>query len=387
MTPVLAGVVQRGDVAGLVALTARGNETHLEIHGVQDLAAPAPMTRETIFRIASITKLITAVAAMTLVEEARIRLDDSIESWLPELANRQVLRSLDGPVTDTVPASRPITLRDLMTSQMGFGAVMAMPNTYPIQTLIDRSGLAAGPVEPQLSHDDYMRRLGTLPWLHHPGEGWRYHHASDVLGILIARITGGSLADALRERIFDPLRMADTGFAVPAPSLPRLATVYARDAAAKLQPFTDGRQGSLGAQPTFESGGGGLFSTADDLLAFGRMMLAKGYAPTGRILSRPGITLMTTDQISQFAKAQSPFSPGFWEHRGWGFGLSVVTSRGSISQTPGAYGWNGGYGTTLHIDPSEDMISIFLMQRLMTAPDDSGLNEDFLTLAYQAIED
>lgn len=387
MRPVLSGPIDRREVAGLVALVSRGDEIHLETLGVQDLATGAPMTRETIFRLASISKPITAVAAMTLVEQAVLRLDDSVEPWLPELADRKVLRSLDGPVDDTVPAHRAITLRDLLTFQLGFGAIMAPPGAYPIQALIAEAGIGAGAAGPQIGNDEYMRRLGALPLLHQPGERWMYHSGSDVLGVLIARVTGKSLGEALRERVFDPLRMHDTGFTIAPDKIGRLAGCYERDAAGALQPYADPRPGGPTTPVAFESGGGGLFSTVDDMLAFGRMMLAMGYAPGGRILGRPTVELMTTDQISAAAKAASPFFPGFWEHYGWGFGVSVVTRRGTISETPGRYGWDGGFGTTLRIDPKEDMISLFLMQRMMTAPDDTAINEDFLTLAYQAIED
>src|SRR5262245_47198070 len=199
---VLAGHVERGEVPGLVALVHRRGETHVEALGVKALGSPEPMTRDTIFRMASMTKPIAAAAALILVEECRLRLDDPVDEFLPELANRRVLAKLDGPVDDTVPARRPLTLRHLLTFRAGFGFVMAPPGRFPIQKAIAEAGLAPGPTQPTFTPDEYLRRLGTLPLIHQPGEAWLYHTASDVLGVLIARASGQSFGAFLRERIF-----------------------------------------------------------------------------------------------------------------------------------------------------------------------------------------
>ena len=381
----LRGHVARGDVPGLVALVARRDAVHVTAIGVQDVASRAPMRRDTIFRIASMTKPVTAAAAMMLVEESRIGLDDPVDRWLPELASRRVLRRIESPLDDTVPAARPITLRDLLTFRFGLGAVMAMPGTYPIQAAMAELGVAPGPEQVAAAPDDYMRRIGRLPLMHQPGEKWMYHTGADILGVLIARIAGMRLADFLRERIFAPLGMRDTGFSVPDAAIDRLAACYARDPKSGALTVWDAADGGCYARPpVFPSL---LVSTADDFLAFGRMLLQHGRHTDVRILERPSVELMMTDHITPEQKAASPFFPGFWDTKGWGFGGAVVTRRDPTGANPGSYGWSGGFGTNFIVDPAAEMVAILLVQRLMRSADDSALNEEFLTLAYQAISD
>ena len=214
---------------GLVALVSHHDDVHVETLGTMSFGQPAPMKRDTIFRIASLTKPITAVAAMILVEECKLRLDESIEPWLPELANRRVLKSISSQPDDTVPALRAITVRDLLTYRMGFGSVMAMPDTYPIQKLIREYRIGGdGPTLPSQAPgtEEWLRKLGSLPWMAQPGERWMYHVSGDVLGVLIARVSGQSLGTFMRERIFDPLGMKDTAFHVPAEKIDRLPACY-----------------------------------------------------------------------------------------------------------------------------------------------------------------
>lgn len=240
---VLSGYVERGEIPGLVALVSRHGDVHVETVGTLAAGGGQPMRHDTIFRIASITKLVTAVAAMILVEECKLRLDASIEPWLPELADRRVLTSLSAQLDDTVPALRALTLRDLLTSCMGFGSVMAMPGTYPIQKFIREYRIGGdGPMLPTdyPQTDEWLRRLGSLPWLAQPGERWMYQVSSDVLGVLVARVSGQSLGTFMRERIFAPLGMHDTGFQVPPEKRTRLCGFYAFDpAAGRLQSVDD----------------------------------------------------------------------------------------------------------------------------------------------------
>ena len=215
MHQALSGYVERKEMPGLVALVSRHDDVHVETLGTMAFGHPAPMKRDTIFRIASIAKPITAVAAMILVEECKLRLDESIEAWLPELANRRVLKSISSQPDDTVPALRAITVRDLLTSRMGFGSVTAMPDTYPIQKLIREYRIGGdGPKLPSQSPgtEEWLQKLGSLAWMAQPGEQWMYHVSIDVLGVLIARVSGQSLGAFMRERIFDPLGMKDTAF-------------------------------------------------------------------------------------------------------------------------------------------------------------------------------
>jgi CubicO group peptidase (beta-lactamase class C family) len=388
MSSVMRGYVERGEVAGVVTLLCRHDEVHVEATGAQDRDAGTPLLRDSLFRIASMTKPITAAAAMILVEEARLRLDDPVDRLLPELANRRVLRSIDSPIDDTVPANRPITLRDLLTFRWGLGAVMAPPGRYPIQKAISDAGLAPGPNPITITSDELMRRFGALPLIHQPGEAWMYHNGSDVLGVLIERASSMRFEDFLAERLFTPLGMKDTAFSVPEEKLDRLTTCYQRDAATgSLVVYDEGRGGRWSRPPAFASGGGGLISTADDFLAFARMMLNHGRHGAERILARPTVELMTADHMTPEQKANSPFSPGFWDTTGWGLGVSSITRRDSLSMSPGSYGWVGGFSTSWYNDPHEDMVAILLVQRSMTGPNEGGILDDFTTLAYQAIDD
>jgi CubicO group peptidase (beta-lactamase class C family) len=388
MHDVMAGHVARGRLPGLVTLIRRRGETHVDAIGTKAVDGSDPMRRDTIFRIASMTKPVTAVAAMILVEEARLRLDDPVDPWLPELADRKVLRAIDSPLDDTVPSRRPITLRDLLTFRLGLGAVMAPPRRYPIQQAMADAGVAPGPNLPSIAPDELMKRFGSLPLLHQPGEKWMYHSGSDILGVLLARVTGQTLETFLRERIFAPLGMNDTAFSVPDAKLDRLASCYQTDTTTgEIALFDDARGGRWSRPAVFEAGGGGLVSTVDDYLAFGLMMLNKGRHAGDRILSRLSVELMTTDQITPEQKAASPFFPGFWDNRGWGFGVSMITRRDDMAAVPGRFGWDGGYGTSWYADPKEDMVAILMTQRLWDSPVGPAVYGDFWTSAYQAIDD
>src|SRR5712691_10187377 len=228
MHDVMAGYVERGEVPGLVTLVSRRGEVHVDAIGMKAVAGLDPIRRDTIFRISSMTKPITAAATMILVEECKVRLDEPVDRWLPERADRKVLKRLDGPLDDTLPANRPITVRDLLTFRMGFGQMMAPPDAYPILKAASEQQIGMGPPSPSTlpAPDEWMRRLGQLPLMRQPGEKWMYNTGSDVLGVLIARASGQTLETFLRERIFEPLGMPDTGFSVPAAGLDRLATGY-----------------------------------------------------------------------------------------------------------------------------------------------------------------
>jgi len=265
---------------------------------------------------------------------------------------------------------------------------MVFPEKHPIQKAMSDAGVSPSAKLPAHAPDELMKRFGSLPLAHQPGEKWMYNSGSDILGILISRATGKTLETFLRERIFAPLGMKDTAFSVPEAKLDRLATAYQTDfATGKTVLFDQARGGRFARPPVFESGAGGLVSTVDDFLAFGRMMLAKGVHGRERILSRPSIELMTTDQITAEQKAASDFFPGFWDNRGWGFGMAVVTRRDDVARSAGTYGWDGGYGTSWYADPREDMTGILMTQRVWDSPVAPAVNRDFWTSAYQAIDD
>jgi CubicO group peptidase (beta-lactamase class C family) len=384
----MAAHVERGAVPGAVTLVGRRGATHVEAIGEMALGGP-PMRRDTLFRVTSMTKPVTAVAALILVEECKLRLDDPVDALLPELADRRVLTRLDAPLDDTVPAKRPITLRDLLTFKLGFGNVFGAEG-LPIQKAVQELQLACiGPPKPAspLEPDEWMRRFGTLPLMHQPGEGWMYNTGSYVLGVLVARAAGMPLEQFLRERIFAPLGMKDTGFSVPADQLHRLATSYFPDEATGALVEHDGVADSQWARPpAFPNGGAGLVSTADDFLAFGEMMLGMGTRGDVRILARPTVALMTTDHLIARDKADWGFFPGWWDARGWGFGVAIDTRRDGMASTPGRYGWDGGYGTSWYVDPAEGLVGILMTQRA-GFPTMNPVNQDFWTSLYQAIAD
>ncbi len=390
MHDVMAGYVERGEVPGIVTLVSRRGEVHVDAIGMKAVGGGDPIRRDTIFRVSSMTKPITAAATMILVEECKVRLDEPVDRLLPELFGRKVMSRLEGPLDDTVLANRPITVRDLLTFRMGFGVVMAPPGTYPIQKAMEELRLGQGPPSPSTppAPDEWIRRLGTLPLMHQPGEQWMYNTGSDVLGVLIARASGQTLETFFRERIFAPLGMKDSGFSVPAGNLDRLATSYLTNPeTGALELYDQAEGGQWSRPPAFPAGGGGLVSTIEDYLAFGQMMLNEGKHGSERVLSRPSVELMTTDHLTPDQKAASGFVPGFWEHRGWGFGMSIITRRDDVARRVGTFGWDGGLGTTWSSDPSEDMVTIVMTQRAWTSPSPPDVCLDFWTSAYAAVDD
>jgi CubicO group peptidase (beta-lactamase class C family) len=387
---VMTGYVERGEVPGLVTLVARRGEGHVDAIGAMAAGSEEPMRRDTIFRISSMTKPITAAAAMILIEECALRLDEPVNRLLPELANRQVLKRPDADLDDTVPAYRPITVRDLLTFTMGLGIVAAAPGTVPIADALAELELGQGMPSPQTppAPDEWIRRLGTLPLMYQPGERWMYNTGSDALGVLIERASGQPFETFLKERIFDPLGMNDTGFDVIWDRIGRLATSYVIDpdsgAAAIYDEPADGQWSRL---PSFPSGGGGLVSTVDDFLAFADMLRGKGVSRGERILSRPSVEFMTSDQLTPEQKAASGLVPGFFRVHGWGFGVAVVTERTEVAKSVGTYGWDGGMGTSWYNDPAEDLTMILMTQQAWTSPIPPRLFQDFWTATYQAIAD
>ena len=378
---VLERVVDAGYCPGAVAVVARHGGIHIEATGRLAFAGPGsttPMAADTICRLGSMTKPIVAACAMTLVEDGTLRLDDPVDAHLPELANMSVLVDPNGPLEDTVPAKRSITLRDLLTYTPGTGMVVGVePGTVPIA-----DALAA--LEPPPSPDEWIRRLGALPLVHQPGERWMYDLAANVTVVLVSRATGMSFGDALRERICEPLGMTDTAFSVGRESISRLATAYKLDTATGALVVEDGPDGRWSRPPAFDSGGGGLVSTAADHLAFSSALLAGGTHRGVRVLSRPSVTLMTTDQLTPAQHAFAGFPPYFQDF-GWGLGMSVRARRTQLGPSEGSYGWNGAYGTIWYSDPVEDMTAILMLQR--AEPPWQPIYVDFWAAVYQAIDD
>jgi CubicO group peptidase (beta-lactamase class C family) len=380
---VMAGHVERGDLPGLVMLVSRHGEVHVDAIGRLAFDG-SPMKRDTIFRITSMTKPVTAAAAMILVEDGKIGLDDPVDRWLPELANRKVLLTIDALIHQTVPARRAITLRDLLTFRCGYGIIPVFPDRFPIQRAYAEAGLAPGPVFPSFPPDDLIKRYGSLPLAFQPDESWLYNAGSEILSVLIPRVAGRTLGELLRERIFTPLGMKDTAFHVPADQHYRFTTAYVQDNAAKqLKVFDPPVTGRFSSPPVFENGAAGLVSTVDDFNAFAEMMLNGGSLGSVRVLSRESVSLMTTNHIMADEKRESQLFLG--SARGWGFGLSVFTGLDDPNASPGRFGWDGGYGTSWYSDPQAQLTGILLTQRIMDSPKPPAVFTDFWTTLGEAV--
>lgn len=391
---VLAGYVESGRIPGLVALVGRGEQTHVEALGTMRHDGGAPMARDTIFRLASTSKPISVSGAMVLLDQCRMRLDDPVEEWLPELADRKVLRQPDGPLDDTVPARRPITVRDLMTSTFGLGIDLPLMGSPIMNEVL---GLAnydpdGGPA-PDL--DEWLRRLGEMPLAYQPGERWQYELSNEVVGALVARVSGRSFEDVLREHIFGPLGMADTGFHVPADKHHRLPTAYIPDPqTGEFTVWDEPGTGRWSKPPAFQDGGGGLVTTVDDYHTYLRMLLNHGSHRGGRILSRPAVELMTTNRLTpeqnaarnELARDNVHLSFGQGQQGGWGFGMAVRTYRGDYAPV-GQFGWDGGTGTSAYADPANDLTGILFTQVGLSTPDPARLVTDFWTTVYRALDD
>ncbi len=368
---VLAGHVDNGPVPGAVALVARGDQVEVQTAGSVDVEGSSPMVRDSIVRIASTTKPIVAAATMMLVEEGRIGLDDPVTRWLPELASPMVVRTPEGPVEDVVPAARPITVADLLTFRCGYG----FPSDFSLPAVQLLFELQTGEMpQRERGPDEWMAALSRIPLLHQPGEAWLYNTGSDLQGVLIARVSGGSLPDFLAERLFEPLGMVDTGFDVPAGKRDRFTSYYRPDEAGEPK-LVDTVDGEWATEPSFPSGAGGLVSTVDDWYAFARMLLAGGSTDDGRrLLSADSVRRMTTDQLTP---AQRDASTLFLEGQGWGFGGSVDVATTDPWTVPGRYGWVGGTGTTAHLTPSTGTVALMFSQLAMTGPTPTPMMRDF----------
>jgi CubicO group peptidase (beta-lactamase class C family) len=362
--PALQGIVDQGALAGVVTLIwRRGEVVQVNTVGKRDVAAGAPMERDTLFRIASMTKPVTSLAALMLLEEGKLRLDDAVTRWLPELADMLVLEKASGALDKTRPPGREITVEDLMTHRAGLA--YGFTSVGPIAHAHEKK--LGSPLVNPLTPDQWLRALGELPLSYEPGERFHYSHATDVLGFLVARIEGKPLGQVLKTRIFEPLGMKDTAFWIPPEKRGRLAHLY--EAPADGGPLRDVSFPMADTPPAFQDGGGGLMSTVDDYLKFARLMLGRGEVDGVRLVKPETIDLMTANRLSEEQRGHDFLGMPFWLSQGFGLGVSMILDAEKHQWMgaggAGAFGWPGAFGTWWQADPVNDMILIYLIQDSM----------------------
>ncbi len=368
----MQGVIDAGDLSGMVTLVWRdGEEVQLNTLGKRDIANDKPMTRDTLFRIASMTKPITSVAALMLMEEGKLKLSDPIAKWLPEFADMTVLKDPKGALHETTPTTRAITVEDLMTQRSGLA--YGLTSRGPIgKSNVDKLGAV---LDSPHGPDEWLKRIASLPLTFSPGDRLHYSHSTDVLGFLVGRVAGKTFREFIVERIFKPLGMKDTDFYVPKEKRDRAAVVYQQDqqtGALKPVPFPQ-----YDTPPDFTAGGGGLISTLDDYLAFARMLLNKGELNGARLLKTETVELMRSNRLTPEQRAIPFLGMPLWAGMGFGLGVSTVIEpekhewMGAASKD--SFGWPGAFGTWWQADPVKNMILIFLIQNYTPlTPDMAG---------------
>jgi CubicO group peptidase (beta-lactamase class C family) len=357
--------VERGDFPGLVAVVARDDDEVVHTVGVTAFGGDVPMRRDTPFRITSMTKPVLAAVALMLAEDDVLDLEEPVATFLPELAGQRVLARPDAPLGETVPPVRPVTVEDLLTFTLGFGFVLGPDDEinppYPIVQAWRDLELRLAEPEPrnQLGPDEWIRRFGSLPLIHQPGEVWMYNVGSQVLGVLLARASGTTLADLLHERLFAPLGMRGTGFWQSAERVAEIPLHYQTDGSTGMliRSEIEPRE-AWATPPVFPDGSAGLLSTADDYLAFARLLLNGGVHGGTRLLSEKSVASMTGNHLTPDQIESGGF---LLSGSGWGYGLGVTVKADEIGG-PGRYGWAGGFGTDWFTDPREGLIFIVLSQ-------------------------
>ncbi|HWW26767.1 MAG TPA: serine hydrolase domain-containing protein [Caulobacter sp.] len=382
----MQGLVDQGHLPGAITLVARhGKIVSYQTFGKMAIGG-APMTRDTIFRIYSQTKPVTGVAMMILFEEGRWRLDDPVTKFVPELANLRVYkgRNPDGTFI-TEPAARPPTLREIMSHTGGFA--YGLRTDQPVEKAYRDSGLLGSKTQAE-----FLTALAKLPLASQPGTEWRYSVSVDLQGLIVERLSGMSLADFMKSRIFDPLKMTDTAFWVPAAKSDRLAALYMIDPKArKLVPADSFMVLDVSKPPAIASGGGGLVSTTADYARFAQMLLNGGELDGARILAPGTIELMASNHLTDIVMAapDAAFSPAKGE--GFGLDVAVVTdpARAGTLSGKGAYSWGGAAGTWFWIDPKNDLFMLGMIHILGKDADPAlaHIDDNAATLVYQALVD
>ena len=369
------GCVERGEIAGAVTVVTRHDQVvQLACIGMRDIEAGLPMEPDTIFRIASMTKPISSVAALTLVEAGRLRLDDPVSRYVPEFADLEVFDRIEDGRVVLAPLSRPISIHDLFTHMSGIDSDAPDP---VLEAEFDNLGDA------RFGSAELMRRLAAHPLAHQPGEGWRYGWSLAVLGRVTEVVTGRPLGEHLESAVFAPLGMVDTGYRVPPEKAGRLAAVHSSEAGALLRVDDEDTRAATEGFPLM-TGSGGLNSTALDYLRFTRMLLGRGELDGVRLLKPESVDLMTHNHLPP------PLCPiAVWGHAlegegyGLGVGVSIEPPAPGMPGPAGTYGWAGSWSTRFWIDPAHDLAGIFMVQSQPFAF--VGPAEEFWTLVCEAV--
>jgi CubicO group peptidase (beta-lactamase class C family) len=367
MTHYLQQFVDSGQIAGAVTLVWRHGTAQAACFGWRHVECKLPVERDTLFRIASMTKPITSVAALMLVEEGRIALSDAITRYAPEFSHMRVLRSPGGALDETDPAERLITFEDLLTHRAGltYGDLQRGPIALAYREAL------GGDIDSDVAPDDWIANLGELPLIHQPGKMMSYGRATDLLGLLIARIEGESLGAVLKRRIFDPLGMTDTSFLVPPAKRDRRAAAYGFSDAGRLVKKTTWGGVVVEERPQameYESGGQGLWSTVDDYLRFARLFVGDGSVEGVRLLRPEMRALMMTNQLTEVQRANAGWL-GLNAGRGFGLGVSVVLKPDANDWRRragvGTVNWPGAFGGWWQADPNDGSVLIFLAHNMV----------------------
>ncbi len=379
--------VTDGGVGGLTWAVSIGDDVVSGAAGWLDpMDQTRPMPVDGIFRIASVSKPIVAVAALQLVEEGLVDLDAPIDAVLPELADRRVLVDPNGPIDqETVPAERPLSLRDLLTFRCGLGMDFDFSVDQPLLERLWELGIGPGPTAPECAPDEYLAQLGALPIAEQPGTRWRYHTGSDIVSVLIERVRGTTLGEVLERDVFAPLSMTDTGFWARPDQLDRFGACRMAEEDGEFTIWDAPDSGRWSAPPAFRSGATGLISTPADLVRLGRMLLNIGAGPDGPVLGRGFVTEMTTDQLTEQQRKGARID-GLSSTLGWGFGAAVNSEQGELAWPPiGAFGWDGGLGSRWIIDPSHNLCAVLLTTDGLTSPDLPVVMDDFFKAIATAL--
>jgi CubicO group peptidase (beta-lactamase class C family) len=371
----LAEYVGSGALPGAAWWVSRdGDVSRGELGTSHPGGAGEPVRPDTLFRISSTTKPVTAVVAMTLVDDGTLSLDDPVQRWLPELADRQVLVDPQGDLTHTVPADRPILVQDLLEFRLGLGYDFSGAPT-PVLDALEQAGVHMGPPAPQANPDPdaWMALFARVPLMYQPGDRWLYNTGAEVLGVLVARASGSTFPELLRRRVLDPLDMNDTAFSVAPADLARLGPVWAPGQDGGDAAVYDQADGQWSRPPAFPNGADGLVSTVDDLAAFGSMLLNGGRTASGvPVLRAETVDIMTTSRMTIDENAGV----------GWGLGLGVITTDSPDGRHAGTYGWEGGLGTSWWNDPVSRTTAVLLTNQMWPSPSPPDVIPAFWRAAF-----